>query len=166
MNSLNGQRGKRLRIILFAVVLALLMCMVEKADIYGDSMRPLLHDGDCVLVEKLSYVFGSPKRFDVVVFRYQREENRLYAKRIIGLPGETVQIIEGEVYIDGSKLEEPGEYEEILNPGRAILPATLGEDEYFLLGDNRNHSADSRSFDIGNVKRDALIGRVFLRLPF
>lgn len=160
------KRGKyrNIGIAVFILFLAAVLVLVEKADIYGDSMSPSLLDGDCVLVEKLSYLVRKPRRFDMVVFRY-RDENEYYTKRIIGLPEETVQIIDGEVYINGERLEEPEKREKILEPGRAENPIVLGEDEYFLLGDNRNHSADSRNSDIGNVKKSRFRGRVFLRLP-
>lgn len=148
-----------------AVLSALTFCMVEKATVYGNSMTPSLNDGDYVLVNRFSYLIGKPKRFDVVVFRYQNSE-RTYIKRIIGLPGETVQIVDGAVIINGEILEEPTERDLILEPGRAVNPVLLGDDEYFLLGDNRNDSSDSRNTDIGNVKKSELIGRVCLRFPF
>lgn len=158
------RKYRKVVIAVFILFLAAVLYLVEKADIYGESMSPSLLDGDCVLVEKLSYLVREPRRFDVVVFRY-RDEEEYYTKRIIGLPKETVQIIDGEVYINGERLEEPREREKILDPGRAENPVVLGEDEYFLLGDNRNHSADSRNSDIGNVKKSRFRGRVFLRLP-
>lgn len=126
-------------------------------------MTPFLNDGDCILVERFSYLYKKPERFDVVVFCYRNSE-RTYIKRIIGLPGETVQIVNGVVMINGEELKESTNRDLILNPGRAENPVLLGNDEYFLLGDNRNNSSDSRNTDIGNVKKSELIGRVFIRL--
>ena len=132
----------------------------EKARVYGHSMEPVLKDGQTVLVDKLAYRLGEPERFDVIVFRDRREEGRYYMKRIVGLPGETVQIADGRVTIDGVLLEEPSEREEIRDARRASEPVVLGELEYFVLGDNRNGSSDSRDSDIGNVSAEQIIGRV------
>ena len=132
----------------------------EKARVYGHSMEPVLKDGQTVLVDKLAYRLGEPERFDVIVFRDRREEGRYYMKRIVGLPGETVQIADGRVTIDGVLLEEPSEREEIRDARRASEPVVLGQAEYFVLGDNRNGSADSRDSDIGNVSAEQIIGRV------
>ena len=132
----------------------------EKARVYGHSMEPALKDGQTVLVDKLAYRLGEPERFDVIVFRDRREEGRYYMKRIVGLPGETVQIADGRVTIDGVLLEEPSEREEIRDARRASEPVVLGESEYFVLGDDRNGSSDSRDSDIGNVSAEQIIGRV------
>mgnify|MGYP005768902543 FL=1 len=132
----------------------------EKARVYGHSMEPALKDGQTVLVDKLAYRLGEPERFDVIVFRDWREEGRYYMKRIVGLPGETVQIADGRVTIDGVLLEEPSEREEIRDARRASEPVVLGQAEYFVLGDNRNGSSDSRDSDIGNVSAEQIIGRV------
>ena len=134
----------------------------EKARVYGHSMEPVLKDGQTVLVDKLAYRLGEPERFDVIVFRDRREEGRYYMKRIVGLPGETVQIADGRVTIDGVLLEEPSEREEIRDARRASEPVVLGQAEYFVLGDNRNGSSDSRDSDIGNVSAEHIIGRVVL----
>lgn len=132
----------------------------EKARVYGHSMEPVLKDGQTVLVDKLAYRLGEPERFDVIVFRDRREEGRYYMKRIVGLPGETVQIADGRVTIDGVLLEEPSEREEIRDARRASELVVLGQAEYFVLGDNRNGSSDSRDSDIGNVSAEQIIGRV------
>ena len=108
-----------------------------------------------------------PKRYDIVVFPYQYEEDTYYIKRIIGLPGETVQVGGGKVYINGEVLDEHYGNEEMLNPGIVDEPVTLGEDEYFVLGDNRNHSQDSRDPSVGAVHRKDLLGRAWIRIwPF
>lgn len=136
----------------------------QRTVVDGRSMLPNLHDRDNLIVEKLSYRFGDPERFDIIVFPpYGTKE--YYIKRIIGLPGETVQIdLEGNIYINGEVLEEDYGLETIQNPGRAIEPVQLGEDEYFVLGDNRNNSVDSRAEKVGNVKRDTIVGRAWLRI--
>ncbi len=134
----------------------------------GDSMNPTLSDADNLWVDKFSYTFGEPERFDVIIFNYN--EDTTYVKRIIGLPGETVRIdIDGSIYIDGKLLVESYGNEVITpdNIGRASDDVVLGEDEYFVLGDNRNHSSDSRWPDVGNVHKDDILGKVLLRIyPF
>ena len=159
------RKGRTVFIITIAVLSSLTLCTVKKANVYGNSMAPFLNEGDCVLVNRVSYLIGKPKRFDVVVFRYRNSE-RTYIKRIVGLPGETIQIVNGVVMVNGENLEEPTERDLILESGRAVNPVLLGNNEYFLLGDNRNNSSDSRNTDIGNVKKSELIGRVCLRFPF
>lgn len=136
----------------------------QRTRVDGRSMMNTLHDGDNLIVEKLSYRFSDPKRFDIIVFP-PTGKREYYIKRIIGLPGETVQIDEnGNIYINGELLEENYGAETIQNPGRAAKPITLGDDEYFVMGDNRNNSKDSRSEEVGNVKRSQIIGRAWLRI--
>lgn len=136
----------------------------QRTRVDGRSMMNTLHDGDNLIVEKLSYRFSDPKRFDIIVFP-PTGKKEYYIKRIIGLPGETVQIDEnGNIYINGELLEENYGAETIQNPGRAAKPITLGDDEYFVMGDNRNNSKDSRSEEVGNVKRFQIIGRAWLRI--
>ena len=136
----------------------------QRTRVDGRSMMNTLHDGDNLIVEKLSYRFSDPKRFDIIVFP-PTGKKEYYIKRIIGLPGETVQIDEnGNIYINGELLEENYGAETIQNPGRAANPITLSDDEYFVMGDNRNNSKDSRSEEVGNVKRSQIIGRAWLRI--
>lgn len=123
-----------------------------------------LSDKDQLIVDKMTYRFRDPKRYDIVVFPYQYQDNTYYIKRIIGLPGETVQILSGMVYIDGMRLDEHYGNEIMENPGIAEEPLTLGEDEYFVLGDNRNNSSDSRASDVGLIHRKDLIGRAWIRV--
>ena len=140
----------------------------QRTVVSGSSMESTLHDGDQLLVDKLSYHIRDPKRFEIVVFPYQYEEDTYYIKRVIGLPGETVRIdLDGNIYIDGEILAENYGREVILNPGLAADPVTLGADEYFVMGDNRNNSTDSRFENVGPIKRDDIIGRAILRVyPF
>ena len=137
----------------------------------GDSMQPTLHDKEYLWVDKLSYHFSEPERFDIVIFpiMYRGKESH-FVKRIIGLPGETVYIDEsGVIYINGEVLDEDYGKEAIAeyNRYRAKEPLTLGEDEYFVMGDNRNHSSDSRVESVGNIERSRIIGKAVVRLwPF
>ena len=140
----------------------------QRTQVSGSSMEPKLSDADNLIVDKITYKFKDPERFDIIVFPFQHNEDTYYIKRIIGMPGETVYIDEsGNIFIDDELLEE-GYGKEIINdPGRAYMPVTLGDDEYFVLGDNRNNSMDSRVPSVGNVHRDDIIGRAWLRIwPF
>lgn len=150
------------------IVIGLTYCIItfigQRTRVSGHSMENSLHDGDNLIVDKVSYRFRSPKRFEIVVFPYKYKKDTYYIKRIIGLPGETVQVIEGYVYINGEKLDESYGLEEMRDPGIAEVPIQLGDDEYFVLGDNRNHSSDSRDSSVGVLKRKDLIGRAWFRI--
>lgn len=142
----------------------------QRTEVDGASMENTLTHGDNLIVDKISYRFTDPKRFDIVVFPFQHEENTYYIKRIIGLPGESVRIDEnGKIYINGELLEE-NYGKEVIKPeniGLAEEEIQLGDDEYFVMGDNRNNSLDSRTSMVGNVHRDELIGKAWLRIwPF
>lgn len=136
----------------------------QRTHVNGDSMNVTLQDGDNLIVDKLSYRFKDPERFDIIVFPYQYQEKTYYIKRIIGMPGETVQIKDGMVYIDGEMLQESYGKEVMEYAGVASEPVELGSDEYFVLGDNRNNSSDSRDPSVGNVNRDQIIGKAFIRI--
>ena len=139
----------------------------QRTAVIGNSMQPTLNDGDNLMVDKISYRFKDPERFDIIVFPFVYKESTYYIKRIIGLPGETVQIDEeGKIYINGELLQESYGKEIIKeeNRGLAAAPITLGEDEYFVMGDNRNNSSDSRLAEVGNIKRDQIIGRAWVRI--
>lgn len=152
----------------FLVTFLLISYVGQRTRVIGSSMENTLSDGDNLIVDKLSYRLHDPERFDIVVFPYKYQENTFYIKRVIGLPGETVQIKEnGDILIDGTVLEEFYGREVIKDPGLAAEPITLGEDEYFVLGDNRNDSSDSRMPDVGNIQREDMIGKAWLRIyPF
>lgn len=138
----------------------------QRTRVSGDSMESALHNGDNLIVDKISYRFREPERYEIIVFPYKYQENTFYIKRIIGLPGETVQVKKGEVYVNGKLLGEEYGLEKIEEgkEGLAIDPITLGEDEYFVLGDNRNHSSDSRDPSVGILTKDDLIGRAWVRI--
>lgn len=129
--------------------------------IVSASMSPTLDSGETVLSGSAIYSFADPERFDICAFYVG---DRVYVKRIIGLPGETVQISDGIVYINGEALADDVTDEKAISPGLAADGITLGEDEYFVLGDNRNNSEDSRSLSIGTVKRSQIIGKCWCRL--
>jgi signal peptidase I len=136
----------------------------QRTQVSGQSMENTLHDKDNLIVDKITYRFTDPKRFDIIVFPYQYKTKTYYIKRIIGLPGEIIQITDGVIYINGEVLEEDYGREIIENSGIAGRPIQLGEDEYFVLGDNRNHSADSRVSDVGTIKRKDIMGRAWVRI--
>lgn len=151
------------------VVLILTLLVVtyvgQRTKVIGNSMSPMLSDGDNLIVDKISYRFQEPQRFDIIVFPFRYAEKTYYIKRIIGLPGETIRIDdEGNIYIDGEVLDESFGKETIKDPGRASQPITLGEDEYFVMGDNRNNSSDSRDPVVGNIHRDEFIGKAWMRI--
>ena len=135
--------------------------VAQRTQVSGASMETTLSDGDQLIVDKISYQFREPERFEIIVFPYQYEAGTYYIKRIIGLPGETVQILDGSVYINGEKLGEHYGNEVMEEAGIAAEPVTLGVDEYFVLGDNRNQSEDSRFADMGNVKLEDIEGKVW-----
>lgn len=136
----------------------------QRTYVSGSSMENTLSDGDNLIVDKLTYRFSDPKRYDIIVFPYQYEDNTYFIKRIIGLPGETVQIVDGTIYINGEVLGESYGREVMKNSGMAADPITLGDDEYFVLGDNRNDSTDSRDPSVGKIKRNQIIGRAWVRI--
>lgn len=138
----------------------------QRTEVEGASMENTLHNGDNLIVDKLSYRFHDPERFDIIVF--PQEDGRYFIKRIIGLPGENVRIDEdGFIYINGEKLQESYGKEVMLDPGLAKDGIQLGADEYFVLGDNRNDSMDSRMAEVGPIAGERIIGRAWLRIyPF
>ncbi len=155
-------------LVIIGLTYLILTYLGQRTGVEGSSMETTLSDGDQLLIDKLSYHIGEPERFDIVVFPYQHKKKTYYIKRIIGMPGETVQVIDGYVYINGELLESDVYGAELMNdPMTAASPITLGEDEYFVLGDNRNHSSDSRDPSVGLIKRENLIGKAWIRLyPF
>ncbi len=140
----------------------------QRTEVFGQSMYPTLESGDQLIVDKLSYRFHDPERFDIIVFPYKYQEKTYYIKRIIGMPGEKVRIdTEGNIYINGEILEESYGYEPMATAGLAAQEITLEEDEYFVLGDNRNNSQDSRDPAVGCIHKKDIIGKAFVRIfPF
>jgi signal peptidase I len=155
---------------LFMTVLAVyfvITFIIQPTTVDGESMQPTLNNQDQLLIEKVSPRFMDYQRNDIIVFPDQRVDKKFYIKRIIGLPGETVNIKNGHVYINDHQLEELLELELITEMGSTIFPVTLPKDTYFVLGDNRNHSKDSRYTDIGMIHKRVILGKAFIRLyPF
>ncbi|MFO7265894.1 MAG: signal peptidase I [Limnochordales bacterium] len=147
-----------------AVILAFLfMTFIARTfTVEGPSMRPTLEDGQRLLVDRLTYRFREPQRGEIIVFRYPADPSQIFIKRIIGVPGDEIYIARGTVYVNGVPLEEP-----YIN-GRMITLRTFGPivvepDTYFVLGDNRNNSEDSRDPRVGLVPRKNIIGRAVWR---
>ena len=137
----------------------------QRTSVSGSSMEPTLSNNDQLILDKISYRFSEPQRFDIIVFPFQYAEKTFYVKRIIGLPGETVQIdVQGNIYIHGQILNEDYGKETINFAGLAVEPITLGDDEYFVMGDNRNNSSDSRDPSVGNIRRSNIIGKAWVRI--
>lgn len=155
----------------FYLVIALLAALFivnfvgQRTQVDGHSMDPTLADGQNLILDKVSYRFRDPERYDIIVFPFEENgKKEHFIKRIIGLPGETVQIVDGYVYINGQMLDEHYGNEVMKEAGLAAEPITLGADEYFVLGDNRNNSQDSRSVSVGVIHREELLGRAWVRI--
>lgn len=152
-------------LVVLAITYLVITFVGQRTQVQGASMEPTLSDNDNLIVDKISYRFKDPQRYDIIVFPFLYEEDTYYIKRIIGMPGETVYIDdEGTIYIDGEVLMENYGREIMVSAGRASEPITLGEDEYFVLGDNRNNSSDSRDPSVGNIHRDKIIGKTWVRI--
>jgi signal peptidase I len=144
-------------IVLTLVIFLLVRAVVQNFRVEGMSMEPNFHDGQFLLINKLSYRLGEPQRGDVIVFRYPLDPSRDFIKRVIGLPGETVEIRNGQVLINNQPIADPAS----VNQASYNLSATvLGPKELFVLGDNRPNSSDSHSW--GNLPMDLVIGKVVL----
>jgi len=141
---------------------------IEKTDVIGSSMENTLLSNEPIIINKFSYRVSEPKRFDVIVFKQSGKEHSFYnIKRIIGLPGETILIKDGKIFINDEIVEDTIIVEEMINYGLASEEIILEDNEYFVLGDNRNNSEDSRFASIGNITRDEIVGKAAVRLsPF
>ena len=135
----------------------------EKIRMPGKSMETTLSDGDLLLVNKAAYRFGSPKRGDIVVFQMP-DTGAYQIKRVVGLPGDRLKIAEGVLLINGEPYKEPAQVEPMSTAGTAAEEILLGEDQYFVLGDNRTNSEDSRFASVGLLSRSQIVGKVWLRL--
>lgn len=171
-------------VIEWGIYLAIVLCgiflvpkyVMQRTLVSGSSMENTLHNGESLLVEKVSYHFTDPNRFDIVIFypygnQLDQEkidqdsgEKEYFVKRVIGLPGETIQIIGTDIYINGKKLEENYGKDPITYPGIAEEPLTLGDDEFFVMGDNREVSYDSRYEEIGPIHKDMIESKAILRI--
>ena len=150
--------------IVVAIMFFVIKFVGQRTIVIGDSMNPTLHENENLITDKITYRFKEPKRFDIIEFPYKDNTSKLLIKRIIGMPGETVQIKNGRVYINDHELNENYGNAIMNDGGVADNAIILGEDEYFVLGDNRNNSQDSRFASVGNVHRSDIIGRAWLRI--
>lgn len=150
--------------IILVVLLGILLTVGfgKKTVMQEGSMDPTLEAGDVLLINRAAYKLGSPKRGDIIAFKLSDEpQASTHIKRIIGLPGETIEIRDGQILIDGETYKEQKNFPTIQNPGLAEEPIILKSDEYFVLGDNRNNSEDSRFADMGNIKKKNIIGKLW-----
>ena len=161
--------------IVTAVVAALLIraFLFEPIRVDGDSMSDTLHDKELVFVTKPEYYLGTPARQDVIICKYPGRHNQYFVKRLIALPGDTVEIKydrqkgTNTVYVNGEAVDEPFLTPERNNSNNAMAPLTLGADQYFVMGDNRDNSNDSRYPGVGPISRSQIIGHVqFVFFPF
>ena len=153
-------------ILSLVVVLPIRYFLFQPFLVKGQSMEPNFHERDYLIIDQISYRFRDPKRGEVIVFKSPHSPSHKYIKRIIGLPGETVEIKDGKIRISGVNLNE-SEYlpDFVFTDNKGFEKITLGENEYFVLGDNRVLSSDSRVW--GPLSREKIVGRVFVRLwPF
>ena len=147
-----------------ALAWLLIRFSIEKTTVVDASMEPTLLEGDKIIIDTLTYRIRAPKRNEIIVFRQGDSEHSFYnIKRVIGLPGEKIRISEGVVYINGEVMEEFAKVDSMILPGLANYEIELGEDEFFVLGDSRNNSEDSRYATVGNVKRSEIVGRAWIR---
>ena len=149
-----------------AVFLAVVLvyCAGVKTNIIGVSMEPSLYNGQKILINRFIYKLMAPKKDDVIVFLPGGNQNAYYyVKRVVAVPGQKVQIIDGMLYVDGIP-EENEIYDKMEDAGIAENEIVLGADEYFVLGDNRNSSEDSRSGNIGPVGRETIYGKAWFHL--
>lgn len=152
----------------FAIGCVLVYYFMTSLTCVGQAMEPTVESGAQVLVNRFIYSLASPKPGDVVVFKPNGNANaHYYMRRVIGVPGDTVQIKEGFIYVNGELFETGTGNEQMDDPGVAQEEILLGKDEYFVLGDNRNASEDSRNADIGNVRKQDIYGLAwFVRYPW
>lgn len=163
---------KKSRIVFWAVSLAVTLLLsfalsrmyFRMGQMQEGSMTPTLTAGDTYLIDSVAYRIFKPSRGDVIAFRSGDLTDSLHIKRVIGLPGDTIQIKKGKIYINGSEYEEKGDFAEIVDAGLATEPVKLDPGDYFVLGDNRNGSEDSRYSGIGNVSINAIEGKVWFRI--
>ena len=148
-------------VVVIAFACYLVYSVGSRVEVSGSSMNPVLNSGDVVLINRIVYDLGMPSRYDIAVF--EKENSSLNMKRIIGLPGEIVQIKDNLVYINGKPLDADDALGQATIAGTAEFPIDLGVDEYFLLGDNRESSEDSRFSGIGTIKREQLTGKVWFK---
>ena len=161
-----GEIRATLLVVFAAAVLgyALITFGFQTMRVQGSSMEPALSAGDTVLVSKLSYLFGSVKRGDIVAIRAMGSDSYFDIKRVIGIPGDKISIMGGRILVNEEPLDPAYDPGTVQSPGRLSTPVTLGEKEYFVIGDNISSSEDSRFSTYGNVQQSEIRGKVFYRL--
>jgi len=167
-NRFSSDTAKEVFSYIFGIILAIALALFLsynwgiKTSVIGVSMEDTLYSGQTILISRLSYLLSKPKVGDIIVFKPNGNENtHYYVKRVVALPGDTVEFKSGRLYVNG--IMEEGDYDKIADPGIAEEPLTLGVDEYFVLGDNRNNSEDSRSGNIGPVSKSIIAGRAWFK---
>lgn len=163
-NSIWKELWEYIKMIIFVIVVVLIVnnVLLINARVPSESMEKTIMTGDRFFGNRLAYLFNDPERFDIVVFKYPDDESQLFVKRVIGLPGETVEIKEGKVYINGSDTPLDDSFTPETPMGN-YGPYVVPEGSYFMLGDNRNHSGDSRFWKQPYVEKDKIVGNAILR---
>ena len=163
-NSIWKELWEYIKMIIFVIVVVLIVnnVLLINARVPSESMEKTIMTGDRFFGNRLAYLFNDPERFDIVVFKYPDDESQLFVKRVIGLPGETVEIREGKVYINGSDTPLDDSFTPETPMGN-YGPYVVPEGSYFMLGDNRNHYGDSRFWKQPYVEKDKIVGKAILR---
>ncbi len=164
MNRFWEELWEYVKMILIVVVVVLIVnnFLLINAKIPSESMEDTIMTGDRIFGNRLAYLFSDPQRYDIVIFKYPDDETQLYIKRVIGLPGETVEIRDGKVYIDGSETPLDDSFTPETPVGN-YGPYTVPEGCYFMLGDNRNYSKDSRFWQNPYVEKEKILGKAVMK---
>lgn len=163
-NSIWKELWEYIKMIIFVVVVVLIVnnFLLINARVPSESMEKTIMTGDRFFGNRLAYLFDAPERFDIVVFKYPDDESQLFVKRVIGLPGETVEIKDGKVYINGSETPLDDSFTPE-TPTGDYGPYVVPDGSYFMLGDNRNHSGDSRFWKQPYVEKEKIVGKAIFR---
>ena len=163
-NSIWKELWEYIKMIIFVVVVVLIVnnFLLINARVPSESMEKTIMTGDRFFGNRLAYLFDDPERFDIVVFKYPDDESQLFVKRVIGLPGETVEIKDGKVYINGSETPLDDSFTPE-TPTGDYGPYVVPDGSYFMLGDNRNHSGDSRFWKQPYVEKEKIVGKPIFR---
>ncbi len=149
-------------ILFIALIIIVRVYVISINEVVNISMEPTLNEGDVVMIDKKIYNLTGFDRFDVVVFNYsESDEEKFLIKRVIGLPGETVEMVDGVLYVDGEEIELDEDMATLNIDTNDFNSGVIADDEYYVLGDNRMNSLDSRSF--GSVNKDEMVGHAFLK---